>query len=257
MSRKDIPSSTQTELFWKSMRRCAICYGVENDFNEKPGQIAHLNQDNTQTNLNDLVWLCILHHDRYDSKTSQTKNFTKQEVSSYRSRLYKAVEKIREAKNPLNINPEKDATTTTLSLIFNHMPFTHLLEYIHNFPEFFSMRITEPSERWIEFARSNPHIYPFEDQNLNFHLNRFFSICEKLNTHLKSYIGDYPCFQPSIDYRGTNHNLGINTELDIIQATKTIKSSQIIKQEFTSAYKELVSYIRSSYPKTEMNGYSY
>lgn len=255
VTRNHIPHSTQTDLFTHSMRRCAICFGVQNDFAEKPGQIAHINHDNSQTALDDLVWLCAFHHDKYDSKTSQTKNYTKQEVISYRARLYQAVEEYRKANSHLNDNKEKDETCRTLSIVFGYMPFTHLLDYIHDFPEFFPTQILEPSERWSDFKRSNPHIYPFSDQNLNIHIDRFFSICEKLNTHLTSFIEGEAHYQSSVDYNGTNHKLGLNKDLDHKKTTKVLKAANAIKHEYSIAYNNLVSYLRSSYPKASLNGY--
>jgi hypothetical protein len=39
--------------------------------------------------LENLVWLCLEHHDEFDSHTSQSKGLTPEEVRAYRDRLYK------------------------------------------------------------------------------------------------------------------------------------------------------------------------
>lgn len=55
---------------------------------ERKGQIAHLNGDHADSRFENLVWLCFEHHDDFDSKTSQSKNYTQIEVRDYRYQLY-------------------------------------------------------------------------------------------------------------------------------------------------------------------------
>ncbi|MGF1619286.1 MAG: hypothetical protein ACFCUR_01585 [Rhodomicrobiaceae bacterium] len=56
------------------------------------GQIAHVDQDSSNNSEDNLVFLCLTHHDQYDSKTSQSKNFTKKELLHYRDELYAAID---------------------------------------------------------------------------------------------------------------------------------------------------------------------
>jgi hypothetical protein len=88
VSRKHVTQTTQADVVIKSKRRCALCFGLNDDLSERPGQIAHLNGDNSENRFDNLVWLCLEHHDKFDSKTSQTKNYTQLEVRSYRDSLY-------------------------------------------------------------------------------------------------------------------------------------------------------------------------
>jgi len=89
--RAKIPAATETELFCKSGRRCAICFRLHGDTAVKPGQIAHLDGNASNTAIGNLCFLCQLHHDQYDSRTSQTKGLTEHEVRSYRDSLYAAL----------------------------------------------------------------------------------------------------------------------------------------------------------------------
>ena len=57
----------------------------------KAGQIAHLDRDKANAALDNLAFLCFEHHDRYDSRTSQSKNFSIAEVKAYREELYRGV----------------------------------------------------------------------------------------------------------------------------------------------------------------------
>src|SRR5437868_946850 len=92
-NRVEIPKPTETELLRLSARRCCLCYGLHQDLSEKQGQIAHLDKDNSNNKIDNLAWLCMerIHHSYYDSKTSQHKNYTIQEVKSYRKDLYSTI----------------------------------------------------------------------------------------------------------------------------------------------------------------------
>jgi hypothetical protein len=85
--RKNTPVDIEVEVFTKCRRRCCICYGLNRDESFKHGQIAHLDGDPSNCKLDNLAYLCLLHHDQYDSRTSQSKNLTLPEVETYRDEL--------------------------------------------------------------------------------------------------------------------------------------------------------------------------
>jgi len=89
--RKRIPEETVAELLVCSRRRCCLCYGLDRDLTEKQGQIAHLDGDRSNNDPDNLAFLCLRHHDRYDSRTSQSKGLTVGEVKRYRGELYQVV----------------------------------------------------------------------------------------------------------------------------------------------------------------------
>jgi hypothetical protein len=88
MARKPIPPVMQADVVIKSKRRCPLCVFLDGNESERPGQIAHLNGDHSDNRFENLVWLCLEHHDKFDSTTSQTKNYTQVEVKTYRDMLY-------------------------------------------------------------------------------------------------------------------------------------------------------------------------
>ncbi len=86
--------ATETEVLFKSRRICALCYGLNQDTVPKKGQIAHIDEDSSNASLDNLVYLCLRHHDEYDSTTSQSKGITEQELRKHRSYLYERNENI-------------------------------------------------------------------------------------------------------------------------------------------------------------------
>jgi hypothetical protein len=58
------------------------------NFDVKAGQIAHLDHDNKNSELDNLAFLCLEHHDQYDSKTSQSKGLRENEIKQFRTALY-------------------------------------------------------------------------------------------------------------------------------------------------------------------------
>ena len=68
-----------------------MCFGLNRDTSIKQGQIAHLDQNPANKAEDNLAFLCFEHHDRYDSSSSQSKNFTLTEVKHFRSELYEMV----------------------------------------------------------------------------------------------------------------------------------------------------------------------
>ncbi len=88
LNRKKIPSDIETQVLVLSRRRCALCFALDQIQEEQKGQIAHLDQDPSNNSLGNLVFLCLNHHDAYDSSTSQSKGYTEDELKHYRDKLY-------------------------------------------------------------------------------------------------------------------------------------------------------------------------
>jgi hypothetical protein len=88
--RSRIPRQIETEVLTSSRRRCCLCWGLLGDYGQKKGQIAHLDHNPANNDIDNLAFLCLDHHDKYDSSTRQSKNYTIQEVKSYRQQLLQA-----------------------------------------------------------------------------------------------------------------------------------------------------------------------
>jgi len=74
-----------------SRRRCCLCFAQNGDFDVKAGQIAHIDHDNQNNAPGNLAFLCLDHHNRYDSGTSQAKALTPRELRACRDALFEEV----------------------------------------------------------------------------------------------------------------------------------------------------------------------
>lgn len=88
-----LPKDVETIVLTKCMRRCCLCWELEHKDNPVlGGQIAHLDHNPGNNDPDNLVWLCLAHHDLYDGTTSQSKGLTRAEVKHHRDRLHAALE---------------------------------------------------------------------------------------------------------------------------------------------------------------------
>lgn len=85
--RPSLPSQTETQVLVRSRRRCCLCVFLDGRDEVRQGQIAHINQKRDDHRLDNLAWLCLEHHDIYDSRTSQSKGITEGELRHYRDEL--------------------------------------------------------------------------------------------------------------------------------------------------------------------------
>jgi hypothetical protein len=92
MARKPITEQTQNAIFIKCRRRCCLCFWLEGKDEVVKGQLAHLDQDHENNNEDNLAFLCLLHHDEYDSRPSQSKGLREHEVRKWRNELYREME---------------------------------------------------------------------------------------------------------------------------------------------------------------------
>ena len=115
-TRKKTPIEIETRVLVESGRRCCICFGIDGDVSQKKGQIAHLDQDPSNADFDNLAYVCLNHHDEYDGRTRQSKGYTIAEVKRYRELLYKHVSRIR---NSEAINTKQETVSDELDTIKN------------------------------------------------------------------------------------------------------------------------------------------
>ncbi|MBI4621414.1 MAG: hypothetical protein HY739_14865 [Desulfobacterales bacterium] len=98
---------TDEYILKKSKRRCCLCFGLNCDSMRKRGQIAHLDRDPSNCRTDNLAFLCLDHHDEYDSGTSQSKSIQISEVKAYRDELYQYIKSGKLRDSEIHEKPEK------------------------------------------------------------------------------------------------------------------------------------------------------
>lgn len=88
MQRTKIPRETEFQVLMLCRRRCTFCFGLSHDAERKVGQIAHVDRDSKNNTLQNLAFLCFVHHDEYDSTTRQSKRLTDTELLRYLDALH-------------------------------------------------------------------------------------------------------------------------------------------------------------------------
>jgi hypothetical protein len=91
MGRKSVADDVEEAVLTKSARRCALCFGFDGTLERRQGQIAHIDRNHANSSEENLAYLCLEHHNEYDSRPSQSKRITMRELRNYRNRLHEAI----------------------------------------------------------------------------------------------------------------------------------------------------------------------
>ena len=124
MPRSKISRATETEVLVSSRRRCALCFGLHQTINLVKGQIAHVDHNPTNNSLDNLVWLCLQHHDEYDSRSSQSKGLTPSKLIHYRQELYARLEAEQSRLEPNRTTTHFSPQGATLARFLNERSVT-------------------------------------------------------------------------------------------------------------------------------------
>lgn len=92
MGRKNFSKAVKIEVATKCRRKCALCFALQGDTDIKKGQIAHIDRDSANASKENAAFLCVTHHDEYDSISRQTIRITPDELKEYQQSLYKYLE---------------------------------------------------------------------------------------------------------------------------------------------------------------------
>jgi hypothetical protein len=87
VKRRKIEQKREAHILDRGRRRCPVCFALNGISDLQPGQISHLDHNPSNNDPDNIAFLCLVHHDQYDGKTSQSKGLTIAEVKEYRSLL--------------------------------------------------------------------------------------------------------------------------------------------------------------------------
>lgn len=110
--RRKLTESVEADILHACRRKCCICYFLCDERGVRKGQLAHLDKDSSNNSKANIVYLCFDHHDEFDSRTSQSKGLTKEEVRRWRDKLVDHIQALEqegiEVSQAPAIEPERD-----------------------------------------------------------------------------------------------------------------------------------------------------
>ncbi len=68
-----------------------MCFGLSGIREVADGQIAHLDRDPSNFNIDNLAYLCLECHKNYDLQSNRVLGYTPGEIAHYRDQLYRAL----------------------------------------------------------------------------------------------------------------------------------------------------------------------
>lgn len=152
--RPHLPRDIAAQVPMLVRRRCCLCVFLKDHTDECRGQIAHLNRRNGDHRLSNLVWLCLDHHDQYDSRTSQSRGLSELEVCSWRDKLIAHYgEQPPFADDDRASHEMRDAGPATTAAAKWHRPWRFPLYQIADEPELFAFTSTSGHDGICEIER--------------------------------------------------------------------------------------------------------
>lgn len=106
--RKRIPSKTVDKVLIQSQRRCCLCLMWDADDQRKEGQIAHIDRNNENNAEENLAYLCLDHHNEYDTVPKQTKRLQPAEVREAKRQLLDCLAKDENSPATLTLTINRD-----------------------------------------------------------------------------------------------------------------------------------------------------
>jgi hypothetical protein len=64
-----------------------MCFALGRDARQKQGQVAHIDRNSDNSAIENLAYLCLTHHDHYDTVSRQSKNYLPSELRAYKEEL--------------------------------------------------------------------------------------------------------------------------------------------------------------------------
>ena len=123
--RTELPKTVETTVLTQSLRRCCLCCALHRDYEVKEGQVAHLDDDPSNNNLDNLAWLCVFHHAQWHTRSNMTKGLKAEEVKVHRAQLYSAIKNRtlphddQDERRVTNRDPAFNTTTGNKSTVIN------------------------------------------------------------------------------------------------------------------------------------------
>lgn len=234
-------------------RRCCLCYSLDGDFDVKRGQIAHIDRDKTNSELQNLAYLCLPHHEEYDSMPSQTRRLMPEELANYKEELEQQVERVRaDISNSLSDAHAPPAESSELRER-DIKTLTRILSVIHTdlLDDFFENGIhgtflADVSTSYDQFriltTATAFHIYDPKLNDLTMRFSDDWASCFAYSDYLFTSLSNPHALQFQSPHMVDNPD-------DVRQAFRGFQSAMLDTGE---AFREFISYVLSRYAEIDI-----
>ncbi|WP_139334172.1 MULTISPECIES: hypothetical protein [Acidiphilium] len=234
-ARKTIPSATELYVLDQSRYRCALCFRLNGNLNEKRGQIVHLDHDRANCVEDNLAFLCLDHHSQYDSRTSQHRNYTPQIIKKARAKLYQAIADGHHTSNSYPRSTVRETDRVMFSELVDMMNRSRTADFLRRTcfgSQSFHWRELDEIDNYLQCTNGAEHEFIDLD----------------LETLRQRFIAEYDTFRSLLaeNTRPTKHNPPYRTvpmeweETDPKRYTTTVMMLRDAADKVCTAYDELV-----------------
>jgi hypothetical protein len=86
--RREFSAAVKGKVAARCQRRCALCFVFKGKAKPRKGQFAHVDRDHSNSSEGNCAFLCLSHHDSYDSVPSQGARIMPNELRAYEKLLF-------------------------------------------------------------------------------------------------------------------------------------------------------------------------
>jgi hypothetical protein len=204
-ARKPIPQATEVNILVESRRRCALCFHLDGDLTVKDGQIAHIDRNRGNNAEANLAFLCLVHHNQYDTKPSQSKGWRPAELAEIKRRFQQAIAEERHLRSPTVVTiAGRETDRQMLEALVRLMADSHTDRFLRDFDfggQTFHLREFNALDEYVQSTEGAAH--EFIDRTLEALRQDFISAYGIFRGILPRYTAPVP-WTPT--YRGVPHD---------------------------------------------------
>jgi hypothetical protein len=205
-ARKPIPQATQVGILLESHRRCALCFHLHDDMAVKDGQLAHIDRNPSNGAEDNVVFLCLVHHNQYDLKPSQSKGWLPAELAKIKRRFQPAIADGRHLENRAGVITQGRKTDREMLAAFVQlMAESHTDRFLRGFDfggQTFHWRELNALDDYVQNSEGAKH--EFIDRTVESLRQEFLSTYKVFRLLLPQYTAPVP-WTPT--YRGVPQEL--------------------------------------------------
>jgi len=245
------------KLFSRSAGRCNICGNEIIEEDVVVGEMAHViprspggprgeyqYEGNVDSHEN-IVLLCLKHHRIVDRKPSEYPP----------ERLYKIKENFENyVKGRLDTSSFRRDNISALGCLFEYIPFLNMLVYIEELPDRLDVDFFDFIEQFDTFTKTNRHLYPFHDPDLQQKLEDLVAVQRKIDAIVGGVRGAMLYDQTNIV--GSRFVACLNRSRISDQDLQSLQGNIAqLYGSYVPAYSEFMAYVKDFYPEVNMNAW--